>query len=68
MSEGGMVMITKPKATFTNLQPLMNNEKNVMPKNSPELALKALKKAKRVSLKATSQTVVKIQFKKAIST
>lgn len=46
----------------------MNNEKNVMPKNSPELALKALKKGKRVSLKATSQTVVKIEFKKVIST
>ncbi len=56
--------ITKPKSTFTNLAPLPDNEKNVLPKNSPEIALKNLKKNKRVSLAPTSQATIKIQFKK----
>ena len=33
----------KPKTTFTNLIPLPNSEENVLPKNSPEIALKNLK-------------------------
>lgn len=36
----------------------------MLPRNAPEIALKALKKTKRVSLKAASQTMVKIEFKK----
>jgi hypothetical protein len=45
---------TKLRNTFTNLAPQIVNEANVLPKNSPEIALKQLKQSKRPSLKSIS--------------
>ena len=55
-----IINITKPKSTFTNLEPLPNNERNVLPKNSPEIALKLLKKNKKVALMPVNQKSIKI--------
>jgi hypothetical protein len=45
---------TKLRNTFTNLAPQIVNEANVLPKNSPEIALKQLKLCKRKPLKSIS--------------
>lgn len=55
---------TKIRNTFTNLTPQVVNEANIMPKNSPEIALKELKSKKKKLLKSSSVSEVKIASKK----
>lgn len=55
---------TKLRNTFTNLAPQIANEANILPKNSPEIALKQLRLNKRKPLRSISDTNAKVAPKK----
>jgi hypothetical protein len=45
---------SKLRSTFTNLRPLPNTEEYILPRNAPEIALKHLKRGKKIGLKPKS--------------
>lgn len=46
--------------------PLPNTEQNVLPKNSPEIALRKLARAPKIKLEVSSKTEVKVKIKEIV--